>query len=139
MHQHKTASVVFATCLVLVTFGYGLFQARALIVGPQITLFSPTPGNTLLGTTYTVRGKAQHVSQVTLNGRPIPLDAKGVFEETLLVPEGYGVLLLEGNNRFGRTVAKRIDIVGRPVRQGPVLSLRTAPRHTETNGYTQEF
>jgi hypothetical protein len=98
-------------------------------MGPQLALFNPTAG-TVSGTTYTVRGKALHVREVTLNGRPIPLDAQGMFEETLLVPEGLTSLVLTGSNRFGRVAEERVMIVGRPVRSGPTLSARTAPSQT---------
>ena len=114
MHRNRLATNLFAALLVLTTLGYGLFEARALIVGPQVTISTPKPHSVVEGVVYTVRGRATGVTRVRLNGRPVTLDARGEFEETLLVPEGGATLVLDAENRFGRHAQQTVSIFGKP-------------------------
>ncbi len=114
MYRNRLATNLFAALLVLTTLGYGLFEARALIVGPQVTIFAPKPYSVIEGVVYTVRGRATGVTRVRLNGRPVTLDVRGEFEETLLVPEGDATLVLDAENRFGRRAREAVNIFGKP-------------------------
>lgn len=101
-----------ALVLVVLTLAYGLFQARTLIGGPQLVVLYPTPGATVSGPVYTVRGTAHNISRVRINGRPITTDLSGGFAETLVTPDGYGVIVVEAENRLKRYASERIEIVG---------------------------
>ncbi|MBP9750069.1 MAG: hypothetical protein KBD21_05065 [Candidatus Pacebacteria bacterium] len=113
MQRSRIATYLFAILLALVTLGYGLFEARTLIKGPQVTIYEPTPNSIVTGTIYTVRGKAEGVTRVRLNGRTVTLDARGGFEETIIVPVGDATLVLEAENRFGRRTEERIPVYGK--------------------------
>jgi len=104
----------FALGLVLVTVAYGLFQARTLIEGPELTVISPAHGEHLTETLLEVRGVARNVTRVSINGRPITTDPEGAFTETLVTPAGYGVILVEAENRFGYHAEERIEVYGTP-------------------------
>lgn len=101
-----------ALLLILVTVGYGVFQARTFITGPSLTVLHPAPGATIKGATYEVRGATDHATHVTLNGRPVSLSVNGNFTETLVTPDGYGTFIIEVTNRFGQSVYEQIEIVG---------------------------
>lgn len=100
--------------LAVLTLAYGLFQARTLMSGPVLTVLYPVPGSTVSGPTFTVSGEAHNVSRVRINGRAITTDLAGSFDEELATPDGYGVLLIEAENRLGRHASERIEFVGRP-------------------------
>ena len=100
--------------LVVLTLAYGLFQARTLIGGPELVILYPTPGATVSGPVYTVRGTAHNISRVRINGRPITTDLAGGFAETLVTPLGYGVIVVEAENRLKRYASERIEFVGIP-------------------------
>ncbi len=94
--------------------GYGLFQARALLAGPQITIESPRAGETVRGILTTVRGTAHNISHITLNGRKIYTDPDGNFSELTLVPHGYAVFRVGVSDRFDRYREERVVFYGDP-------------------------
>ena len=118
-------STYLAIGLVVVTALYGFFQARTLIHGPQLSVSFPTDGATITETLYTVTGSATNVSRVSLNGRPITTNLEGDFEETLVTPEGYHELLVEAENRLGRSTEMRITMVGAPVQTLSTTTIET--------------
>ncbi len=101
--------------LILFTLAYGLFQARVLLEGPELTVRAPVPGASLTEPLMEVRGKAHNVTRVTINGRPITTTPEGDFNDTLVTPSGYGVVLVEATNRFGYHIEERIEIYGAPM------------------------
>lgn len=84
-------------CVIL----YIAFQARFLIIGPQITLTAepPTVNNQRL---VTLEGTAQNISRLWLNDRQIFTDAQGNFEEALVLENGYTVTTVRAEDRYGR-------------------------------------
>jgi hypothetical protein len=106
--------LIFAGALLVLTAGYGLFEARALIQGPLLRVSNPTPGAQLTSALFTVTGNATNISRLSINGRQVTVDPTGRFSEKLATPEGYGVVLVEAENRFGRTSQERVEFVGKP-------------------------
>ena len=103
-----------ALVLIILTVAYGLFQARTLIQGPVLVVSYPTPGATLEGQTFTLRGNAQNISRVKINGRAVTTNLEGDFEEVLVTPNGFGILLVEAENRLGRYTSERMEVYGKP-------------------------
>jgi hypothetical protein len=103
----KIASVIILFLLIL---GYGFFQARNLIVGPEINITSPKNGENLLNPLVTVAGSAVNISRISLDDRQIFVDKHGNFSEKLLVPSGYTIIKLAAQDKFGRTTQKLIEL-----------------------------
>lgn len=103
----KIAIGIFTLFVVL----YSLFQARNLILGPDITIESPVHGSTLSSALFEIRGKAKNVSSITLNDSPIFIDEHGVFKETLVAPPGYFIAKLSAQDKFGQTKTRYIELV----------------------------
>ncbi len=103
-----------ALLLVLASVGYGLYQARMLIQGPLLTVYAPREGVTETAQLMEVRGKVENVTRVRVNGRTITTDPEGVFSEFLVTPDGYGVVLVEAEDRFGYRTAEKVEIFGMP-------------------------
>lgn len=108
----KRSTNFFAFVLLCLTIGYGFFQARTLMQGPTLLLSSPQNGAHIEDELFEVTGTTKNVTHVFLNGRAVQLTTEGEFTETLITPNGYGVLLVEAENRFGRKQQKRIEIFG---------------------------
>lgn len=90
---------------------YGFFQARFFIMGPQLTLESPAPHSVTASTTVTVRGSAENIVDITLNGLPIDTDTHGVFTYDVPIPLGYSILTLSAHDRFGREARVMREII----------------------------
>jgi hypothetical protein len=92
---------LIALASILIVF-FVLFQARFLIMGPQIIL---TESPKALGNERQVelKGKAYNISRIWLNDRPIFTDAQGNFKEALVLENGYTIATLRAEDRYGRT------------------------------------
>ncbi len=102
-------SIVF---FAIVIVGYGLFQARNLLMGPQIYLASPQNGATITHSPLvTIAGKASNISFISLNDRPIFVNEQGDFNEQLLLSPGYNTWTIMAKDTFGRTITKSFSLI----------------------------
>jgi hypothetical protein len=92
-----TIVTVFVGCLLL----YIAFQARFLIVGPEITLLNE-PDSVQNSPTVTLTGTARNIAKITLNGRQIFTDQSGYFSEALVLENGYTIATITAIDRYGR-------------------------------------
>ncbi|MBX4200181.1 hypothetical protein KW790_01855 [Candidatus Parcubacteria bacterium] len=95
---------------VLITI-YGLFQARFLILGPQLQIAFPKDGENVADPLLTIRGQALNTTFISLNDRPIFVDQSGYFSEKLIAPGGPSIIKFKARDRFGRETEKIIHIV----------------------------
>lgn len=90
--------------------GYGLFEARKLFEGPQITIYSPTDGSATSSAAVVISGVAQNISFLTINDKPAFTDEEGFFSERLSPPEGYVIFTVAAADRFGRRVERQVRV-----------------------------
>lgn len=84
--------------LLLLLIAYSAYQARAYLAGPALTI--EHTGQT--GTLLEISGTAQRVAFLSLQGRQIFTDERGVWQETILLLPGYNIVSLAATDRFGR-------------------------------------
>lgn len=106
----RVVGIVLLVGLILV---YIHFQARNILLGPAITLQND-PAVLQSERTITLTGSAQNIVRLALNGREINTTASGAFTQTLVLQEGYTIIELEAQDRFGRTVSLRREYVYAP-------------------------
>lgn len=121
---HTLPRRLLITLLILCAAGcvlaYTLFQARFLIEGPQLTLTSEP--NTLQHDRQVIlEGVAENITAISLNGRPIVTSESGVFEESVVLENGYTVVRIEAQDRYGRTTSLERTFVYEP--SGPSVTL----------------
>ena len=85
----------------LLMLAYVVFQARFLIMGPQISLIETTNIKLNERSIFLV-GETNNISHLWLNDRPIYTDAKGKFKEALVLENGYTIATLRAEDRYGR-------------------------------------
>jgi hypothetical protein len=95
---------------VFLLVSYGLFNARNLIIGPTIEIFSPTKDMETEDNTITIKGKAKNITFISLNERPISVDMEGLFEEKLLLSPGSNIIEIKARDRFKKETEKTIKI-----------------------------
>ncbi len=118
MHLFKTDRYTFRTLIrywitALVLLGmltFIIFQARFLIIGPQIKL-TAAPEGPQNNRQVTLEGTAYNISHLWLNDRPIYTDAKGNFKETIVLENGYTIATLRAQDRYGRITTLTRDMV----------------------------
>ena len=95
----------------LLLIGYGLFQSKNLILGPNIAIASPLDGAAVGLNPVEVRGQADRIAFLSLNGQQIFTDQNGNFSQKLLLTPGYNSIKLEAKDKFGRTIQKILNLV----------------------------
>jgi hypothetical protein len=114
-------NITLGTCIRLVSIAvlvtlivlYVQFQARNILLGPTITL-SDTPATIQHERTLTLSGRAGNIVKLTVNGREIHTNERGEFTQALVLENGYTVVTLEAQDRFGRgtTLTREYVYVG---------------------------
>lgn len=87
---------------------YTLWNARNLIQGPQLEIMEPENGALITSKTLFIKGVAKNSSFIGLNGRQIFTDKEGVFMEEILPQDGYNVLEMTAQDRFGKKTSEII-------------------------------
>ena len=98
-------SVILALVVV-----YIIFQARFLILGPQIVL-TEEPAVRNNEQQITLAGNATNISRLWLNDRPIYTDAQGNFKEAFILENGYTISTIRAEDRYGRETTIRRTFV----------------------------
>ena len=88
---------------------YGIFNARNLIIGPTIEIFSPISEETRENV-LTIKGRAKNIALLSLNEKPIFVDKQGLFEEKLLLSPGSNTIEIRARDRFKKEIIKTIKI-----------------------------
>ncbi|HVY73171.1 MAG TPA: hypothetical protein VG984_03975 [Candidatus Paceibacterota bacterium] len=104
----RTVVTLFFTAAALVLVAYGMFEARKLIEGPQISIKTPSNGSATSSTAVTISGLASNISFLTVNDAPAYTDESGHFAVTLSPPPGYTVFVVQGVDRFGRRASQEV-------------------------------
>ena len=94
--------LIFVLMLGVCILAYVLFQARNLLLGPSITLsheISPIQHER----TILLEGTTKNIVSMYMNGKEIHTDEKGVFSQRLVLENGYTIMTLHAQDRYGRT------------------------------------
>jgi hypothetical protein len=103
----KRLALILAILLIV---GYGAFEARRLIAGPQITILSPKDGTATSSSMVILEGIAQNISFLTINDSPAYTDESGHFSQVLSPPPGYAIFTVAATDRFGRRARAEVQI-----------------------------
>lgn len=90
----RASGVLFLLLLIV----YSAYQARVYLAGPHIAIERAAQNGSLLD----ISGNAERVAFLSLNGRQIFTDERGVWQETILLLPGYNIVSLAATDRFGR-------------------------------------
>ena len=102
---------VIGAVLALVIFSYGLYEAHDLIFGPSLEITSPLDGATTNDPYISIKGSAQRISKIIINGRQIFTKDNGYFDEPLLLGYGYNIIEVKVEDQFGRGIEKTMRVV----------------------------
>ncbi len=99
---------------VVILFGliflYIQFQARNILLGPIISL-TESYETIQHERTIVLEGIAHNIVKLSLNGREIHTNEQGEFIQTLVLENGYTIMELTAQDRFGRVTSLRRTFV----------------------------
>lgn len=101
----------FFSLLILIAFVYGCWRIYPLISGPKITVSSPIDGEMVSSTTFQVLGHVSHVKNISLQGRPIPVDKNGNFAEIIVGQKPYTKIVFNATDFYDKTITKTITVL----------------------------
>ena len=107
----KSLKIAASALLFLAVLGYGVYEARNLIAGPQLSIFSPTDGDMTPFEITDIQGQAHNISFISLNGREIFIDEEGFFSEKVALSPGYNPITIYARDKFGREREKKLELV----------------------------
>ena len=117
--------LVFALIVFFVfLLGYAYFEAQGLLFGPKIDV--PSASTTVHESLIIIKGQAERITALYMNGKQIPTTENGSFEQPFLLAPGYNYITLEAQDRAGRKTEKRIEVVYEPLPE-PLEASSTAP------------
>ena len=110
MNKHRYSNVtlgsilkvLFVVALIVLVLIYTQFQARNFIQGPSISLSTPhVPIQN--EQRIVLEGSVENIVKLTLNGREIHTNEDGEFSEFIILENGYTVVTIYAEDRFGRS------------------------------------
>ncbi len=106
---------IFSSLLVLLFAAiilYIAYQARFLLLGPQITLFSPSESTVITSDmSLEVSGIARNIVTITINDRTVFTDDTGAFTEQVFLQPGINIATLEARDRYRRNTTTELLII----------------------------
>lgn len=111
---NKPMLCVKISLAVLIVVLLGLYftkQAGSYLLGPQIIIAYPQNGGTVTDSALLLKGRVFNTATLLINDHFGSIDHFGNFEMTLLLARGYNIINLTAQDKFGRIVDKKLEIV----------------------------
>lgn len=111
MLPYRDSRVVRTTLIIFFILAalYALYEAQGMLYGPVISV--PTETVTAYDAYTSIRGKAERITELRLNGQPIAVTEEGEFNEPYLLAPGSNRIILDARDARGRTARKILDII----------------------------
>lgn len=94
--QMSTATVSGAQLAPLAADEDRLWQSNVTIANPNLAIMEPAVGAKVpAGSQVTVKGRAELGASVAVNGQPVPLRLKGLFDATVTAPTKPGTFVIK--------------------------------------------
>lgn len=88
---------------------YALYEGWGMLYGPTIDI--PSETLTVYESKVLVKGRAERITELRLNGKTIAVTEDGQFEEPYVLAEGTNHLILEARDARGRETEKTLEIL----------------------------
>lgn len=111
----------------IVIAGYAYFEARGFLYGPRIEV--PEEVTQVNEQFITLRGRADRIAILNMNGKPITVTEDGTFEEPYLLSPGLNRIVFDAEDKYGRKRQEVIQIVYIAEQSSsPIQTATTTPR-----------
>ncbi len=111
------------TLLALVILGYTAFELKDVASGPNLVIDYPRNGARVSAGLISVKGTVRRVSDLEINGSKLFTDLQGRFTKDILLSDGYNVIEVRAQDKFGRQVEKKIELVAQDSAHGNPVAL----------------
>jgi cytoskeletal protein RodZ len=108
----KFTFIVGVSAVLLVIFGYFIFQYIHFISPPSLSVDSPKEDQVIVGSSVTVFGSTNSDAKITVNDQPVIVSTDGKFSVSLDIVKGTKEVVIRASSRSGKTttVSRRIIV-----------------------------
>ena len=108
----KLTFLVGVGVIVLIIFGYLLFQYVRFISPPHLTVISPRPGQVITQSIILVTGTTDTDVKITVNNQPVSVNEDGSFSVNLDVAKNTTEIDVTATSRSGKvtTISRKITV-----------------------------
>jgi hypothetical protein len=99
---------------------YALFASRNILWGPAIYLSGGSEYVQSSQPTVAIRGTAERITELRINGRPVPVTEDGSFDEIISLSPGLNRIRLDAFDKAGRETTRIIQVFYAPT-TGPAI------------------
>lgn len=103
--------ILASIILILVIIIYSIFAFWDYAQGPELIVNFPQNGYSTTSPLIKVSGIAERAQFISINDRPIYMDEKGNWNETLLLNPGYTIIKTFVSDRFGHEQSSLIYVL----------------------------
>lgn len=107
----KILKIASLSLLVLFIVVYSFFRSKDLIFGVKIKDVNIVDGTKVTDNILKITGNARNAILLTLDDRPISIDQKGNFNETIALLSGYNVIDIKAKDEFGNSDEKNYKLI----------------------------
>lgn len=108
----KILTIALAAVFVVATLAYIVWQVFSINRLPSLEIFEPQPNQVVKSSFVKVKGMTDPGMSVTVNGQGVFVESSGGFETQLSLTSGPKDIVVAAKNKFDKTVAKNITIIG---------------------------
>jgi hypothetical protein len=119
----RLIKILTAVILIGIIAAYAIWRSLNYARGPEVIVTEPINGSATASSTIVIRGQANRVNNLTINGMPMYISEDGYFGNILIVFPGTNIITLVGYDQFERKTEQTITIIG----TGEVITPATAP------------
>ena len=109
--QKKILKIVSLLVFVLFIISYAFFISKDLIFGVKIKDINIVDGTKVTDNIIKITGNARNAVNLTLDDRPISIDQKGNFNETIALLSGYNIISIKAKDEFGNSDEKNYKLI----------------------------
>ncbi len=120
-YRYTKLSSFFIAFFFIVLAVYAYYESRAYLYGPVIHV--PSSQTVVHDPMVAIRGKADNIASLFMNGKQIPVSEDGVFEQPYALAVGYNKVILYATDQYGAGREEIVEIVYEPL----VISPTTTP------------
>jgi hypothetical protein len=112
-YRDSTVTRVAIAAFFVLALVYGYFELRGILYGPNIEV--PSSVMEVHDSLVSIRGSAQRIAELRMNGKQIPVTEDGAFNEPYVLLPGYNRIVLEARDAYGRARERIIEIIYTPL------------------------
>ncbi len=107
----KILKIAGLSAFLLFIIIYAFFRTKDVVLGVKITDVNIVDGAKVTDNIQKITGNARNAVNLTLNGRPISIDQRGNFDETIILLPGYNIVDIYAKDEFGNSDEKNYKLM----------------------------